>query len=911
MCRSRTRAIRGVLLASAVSLTAPSIAAAQTAPQTTPADTTPIPEPITDADQTADAPTSAQSEDIIVTGSRIRGATPVGSTVIAVGRNDFGATAAVSTSEIFRDIPQVVNVGVNETNRGAQGGSGNITYANAINLRGIGPGATLTLIDGHRVVGGGTRGEFIDPSVVPLLALQRVEVVADGASAVYGSDAVAGVANLILRRDIDGVEANARFGAADNYSTRQLGAAIGKVWNTGQVLLAFEHSYHSALNGLDRPYIRSDQRAFGGPDFRSTNCNPGNIVVGGVSYAIPEGGVTSGTAGVLRPNTRNRCEVGALSDVIPEIEKNGAVLTFRQELAPGVTVSGDGFYYKRTYGRAVAVQAQALVVPRSNAFFVAPPGTNPASVQVQYFFGRDYGDTYNYNGSSEAYQGTIGLDVDLFGDWNVDLRGSYGYNEDVGYNYNPNPTALTAALASSNPATAFNPFGGVNSPAVLAAIGNYVTLAAPGSGDLIQIQAQASGSLFRLPGGALRLAFGGEYNRINATAGTYRGPIGALTGADVELGRNFKSAFAELLIPIFGSDNAIGGFQRLEINLAGRYDSYSDVGDTWNPKIGVNWDPFAGLRLRGNWGTSFRAPTLFSGTTNNPTLRSENFIDPQSPTGITPGYFRNEGNPNLTPEEATTWSLGLDLTPELLRGFTASATYFNVDYRRQISTVLGDISILQRAELYPGLITRNPSAQLIAELAARLPIQGTPLPTVGVLVDARPNNLGVSLIDGVDFIANYRFETNDGSRFGVGVNGIWYNSFKVAQTDQSPAIERINFINFPVRYRLRGTASWQKNGFRVASFVNHVPSYRNNSATPEQRIADWTTVDLDLSYEVPSGGGRSWLRGMNLSLNVTNLFDRDPPYAILAPDARQSGGFDVQQSSPLGRLITAGIGLRF
>ena len=124
---------------------------------------------------------SAIDREIIVTGSRIRGVAPVGSSVIAVGREDITSTSAVTTSEIFRNIPQVVNVGIQESNRGAQGGSGNITYASSVNLRGIGPFATLTLIEGHRVVGGGTQGLFVDPSVTPITALERVEGVHRGA----------------------------------------------------------------------------------------------------------------------------------------------------------------------------------------------------------------------------------------------------------------------------------------------------------------------------------------------------------------------------------------------------------------------------------------------------------------------------------------------------------------------------------------------------------------------------------------------------------------------------------------------------------------------------------------------------------------------------------------------------------
>jgi Outer membrane cobalamin receptor protein len=861
-------------------------------------------------EETVASPAAQPAEAIVVTGSRIRGVAPVGSGVIAVGRDDITVTSAVSTSEVFRNIPQVVNVGIQESNRGAQGGAGNITYASSVNLRGIGPFATLTLIDGHRVVGGGTQGLFVDPSIIPITALQRVEVVADGASAIYGSDAVAGVVNLILRRNLDGVDVNARMGFADNYTTRQLGAAVGKVWDTGQIMLSGEYSYHSALNGTDRSYIRSDLRAFGGPDFRSTNCNPGTIVVGGVNYAIPAGGVTPANRDALIPGTINRCEVGGYADVIPEIEKIGAVVTFRQELSPTITLEADGFYYRREFLRQAEVPAQALTVPNTNAFFVAPPGTNPPRVTVNYFFGNDFGNTFGYDGSSEAYQGTVGLDIKLSPEWTFEAGISHGHNEDIAYNYGPNPGALAAALASSNPATAFNPFGGANSPAVIAAIGNYVRLAAPGENDLLQAQAKIDGPLFALPGGDVSVAVGGEYVKIDVTAGSRTGPIGALTGSDASFSRNVKSAYAELFIPIFGADNETPGFRRLVLNLAGRYDSYNDVGETWNPKIGLNWEPVDGLKFRGNWGTSFRAPPLTSLVSINASLSGQNYSDPLSPTGFSAGYAINEGNIDLKPEEATTWSVGVDFTPPSLPGFNASVTYFNVDYRGQITSLLGDLNVLQREELYPGLIIRNPSAQQVADLLARLPVRGVPLSQVDVLIDARPNNLGVSKIDGIDFSVNYQLETDSAGTFGFGLNGIWYSRYKVAQSANAPLIERVGYINFPTKYNLRGNVNWRKDWFSANMFVNHVPSYENNSINPSERIDAWTTVDLNLAFDVPQVEN-SWYRGMTFSINVQNLFDRDPPYASLPPNVIQSGGFDIQQSNPLGRLITAGVSLKF
>ncbi|MEN9627356.1 MAG: hypothetical protein RJA10_583, partial [Pseudomonadota bacterium] len=253
--------------------------------------------PLGAAAQSADATDSGQ---IVVTGSRIRGAPPVGAPVTTVGREEVENSAGINTAQILQSVPQIYNLGVSENSRGQSGGAGNITYGSGINLRGIGPFATLTLVNGHRVVGQGTQSATVDPSIIPALMLERVEVVADGASAVYGSDAVAGVANLILRRNEPGVQASLRYGVADGYDERQLGMLLGRKWTGGQFTLAAEHTHRSALSGRDRDFYRGDLRDAGGGDFRGTQCSPGNIVINNVSYAIPAGGVTAANAADLK-----------------------------------------------------------------------------------------------------------------------------------------------------------------------------------------------------------------------------------------------------------------------------------------------------------------------------------------------------------------------------------------------------------------------------------------------------------------------------------------------------------------------------------------------------------------------------------------------------------------------------------
>ncbi|RYD61895.1 MAG: TonB-dependent receptor, partial [Sphingomonadales bacterium] len=414
----------------------------------------------------------------------------------------------------------------------------------------------------------------LDPSVIPTLGLERVEVVADGASAIYGSDAVAGVVNLIPRRSLNGVEATARYGFADNFYEWQVGAAVGHKWSQGQIMLAFEHASRSNLSGSDRPFFRSDQRSSGGNDYRVSRCAPGTITAGGVSYAIPNGGVTQASAGSLVAGTSNLCDDLIGQDLFPAQKYDSANMTFTQELGDRFTLFADGFYSRRTFLRLPASQSATLTVPQTNAFFVRPAGFAGTSYTLAYNFINDL--PLNANpGSAENWQITPGIRAKLFGDWEAEAIYTYGQGDDQSNTYRGLTTAnLNAALASSNPATAFDPYGlGRTSAATLANISNSIFLA-PTLNHFTGYEARLSGTLFNLPGGGVKLAAGYEGQEILTILGSARGVVNTPITYRT-FGRRVDSGYAEVQVPIFTALNAIPGFQRLEINAAVRHDRYS------------------------------------------------------------------------------------------------------------------------------------------------------------------------------------------------------------------------------------------------------------------------------------------------------------------------------------------------
>ncbi|NML04343.1 TonB-dependent receptor [Sphingomonas sp. G-3-2-10] len=871
------------------------------------------------AAQAQDAPAAEEAittdepvTELVVTGSRLRGAAPVGSTVTTLGREDVEMSGAVSTDRLIQQLPQVFDLGVSENSRGQGGGSGNIAYGNTINLRGIGPYATLILVDGHRAV---NNSRAFEPSVIPTLGLERVEVVADGASAIYGSDAIAGVVNLIPRRSLDGVEATARYGAGADFNESQFGLAIGKKWETGQVMLAYERVYRSNLNGDDRDFFRSDQRGFGGNNYLVTRCAPGTLRAGGVSYAMP-GQLTQANAGSLVAGTTNTCNDLIGQDLFPSQRYNSVNGTFTQEITPWLTVFADGFYSKREYERLPAYFSSTLTVPQTNAFFVRPAGFVGTSYTIDYNFINDLPRDVSI-GSATNWQVTPGVRVKLPHDWQFEALVTYGEGNDQSDQVRGlNATALNAALASSNPATAFDPYGlGRTSPATLLAISNFVTLS-PTLNEFVGYEARINGALFSLPGGDVKLAAGYEGQEINTHLGSARGAAGTpITFRHFQ--RRVDSGYAELLIPIFSGLNATPGFQKLEINLAVRYDKYSDVGDTTNPKFGVNWSPLKGLTLRGSYGTSFRAPLISQIYGNSNNLFGQTYQNPAGGSPLT-GFAYSGPNLNLAPEEATTWSIGgdWDVTPNL----RVSATYWNVEYINQVDSYLSDLAILTRESQFAGtgIILTGTAARdrVLALLASGVTLARGTFPggdpnNVTLFIDGRNNNLGQSNTSGIDATVNWRIPTDNLGTFTLNASGTYLTNFKTAVSPAGTPVDRRNTLFYPLTFKARGSIAWDIDAMHAQVTVTHVGGYRNTAVTPNQNVSSFTPVDLILAFDLGEMGAPRALEGITLGIEVRNMFDSGPPYVNLAPGVNGGGGYDPSAASPIGRVMAASIRAKF
>jgi iron complex outermembrane receptor protein len=859
-----------------------------------------------------EAPAQAESagEAIVVTGSRIRGIDPVGSAVISIDAAKIAEEPVTSTNDLLRRVPQVVSLGANRAGGSAQNGAANATRGAGINLRGLSTNATLLLYDGKRLPPMGTQGQFTDPSVIPSIALGRVEVVADGASAIYGSDAVAGVVNLILRKNFSGLEVRGRYGMTDgDYKDYQIAGLAGHKWDGGWITVAGEYSKNTALLASELPFYQNDNRSRGGRDLRVMTCNPGTITVSGQTYAIPAGGVTSANASALVAGTNNRCFYESNLEVIPDQERVSLVASASQEIGDIARVFADGFWSKRT-GTIPLLPTVNATVPSTNPFYVAPVGVTPPLCAAS--VGAPAGarcDTVEYNRFPQigtisrpyratAWNASAGVEFRPFGDFRATVYYAHGEAEELDdrRRNGVNAARLQAALNDTNAATAFNVFGGPNNPTTIATItdNQFVIV---GRTRLDVVNAQMDGSLFEMPGGNVRIAFGGEHRVEYTFTDLITGPIAAPVSVNDDGSRNVDAAFAELFVPIVGAGNASAGIEKLNLSLALRYEHYSDFGSTTNPKFGVTYQPFQGLTIKGTYGTSFRAPT-FTEVSTIAGGAGLYFDTLPGPGGVNvQGIGIAGGNPNLKPEKAKTWSFGVEVAPPEFNGFVASLNYFRIDYTDQIQGLRGTPGLLT-SPLYANFRQFNPTpAQIAALVNSGLPINSAINQSlVTFIADGRRQNLGTSLLRGLDFTAAYRWNWG-GVELDAGIQGTYILDYLFEAVPGAGRTNVVDTIGFTQKFRTQADIGAKLGGLKARLTWNHLNGYYNTTVTPRQEVSNYDTFDLLIGYDITDRIG--------VSFDVRNLFNEEPPFVD------QATGYDPQSSNPVPRMFAITANVKF
>ena len=843
-------------------------------------------------------------EEIVVTGSHIRGADAAGSKLIVIGRDQIDASGYGRVEDVLATVTQNFN---RANGAVSEPGFFNLNHGAEVQLRGLGVGTTLTLVNGQRQGASGWQGSFTDLSTIPVSAIERIEILPEGTSALYGSDAIGGVVNIILRRNFEGIEARVRGSATDSDATERSAALlVGHTGSRGNVLAGFQYDDSDALQCSARAYCaaNADFGRFGGTDLRGFASNPGTIIdprTLAPIAAIPHGqDGTHLTAAQLIPGTANYTDSVTDNNILPKQTMRSVFLSASYKVTEQWEVSADGRYSSRDFRFTYPVRPNDFLVPASNAFnHLGGP------VLVAYDFSRDFGPVVDSGPTTNTFISTVAKAV-LPKGWTINLAGAYAkatteFNES---NFSLNYTAINTALASSDPATALNVFGDGShtNVAALAAlrgqnhISDDVNVYTTASANVI-----ADGPLFNGRAGAIRLAVGGEFRHEHST-----GTNIAELPEDRE--RTIHSGFFELAVPVVGPHEGSAA-DRLELSLAGRYDSYSDAGSTFNPKVGFSWRPLALIKMRGNWGTSFLAPPFFW---SNPDQVGDTWIadvvDPRAPTGHTLALQLWGPLPDPQPETARTWNAGIDLTPPAIQNFSLSLTYFDIDDQGKIQPPHLDpqFFLTQEAQL-ASLITRNPTQAQIDAVCKKPSLNGGNCnQPIAVIIDGRFRNLASLKTRGVDVVVGYFLNTARG-KVSASLNGTYTIDQRQQITPTAPVLDLVDTVGNPTSLRLVGILSWSLRRWTAQSTVNYTGAYRDITSAPARRVDSWTTVDINIGYRVDGGSG--WLANTQVNLGINNALDERPPFVNqyeMPTGSVGSGalGYDPANASLLGRQVS-------
>jgi outer membrane receptor protein involved in Fe transport len=742
-----------------------------------------------------------EGADIIITGSRIRGA-PISSPVIRLDQQAMRDAGQAGLAEALRTIPQNFGGGQNPGvgfNVPATSGV-DVGGAATINLRGLGSDATLTLLNGNRLAYNGTR-QGIDVSAIPMDMVERVEVVADGASALYGSDAVAGVANIILKRDFDGLQLRANLGTATDggYSDQRYSITAGQRWASGGVIAAYEYARNTEL--------LSDDRSF-------TDSRPG-------------------------------------ISLYPGFRRHAIALSGHQALNERLELAVDGIYNKRwSFSRNPDNPAGDLNVSR-----------------------------YEYHTTSRSIAVAPGLSLEIGDSWKLSLSGVYG-EETVNLNrYRYAGTVRTG----------------------------IVEVCYCNNGRSIDLS--ADGNLFALPGGPAKLALGTGYrDNLFVAFRTATDP------GNIRASQDSYYVYGEISLPLVAAEQGISGLHRLNLSGALRHERYPGVDSVVTPKLGVIYAPVPDVTLKGSWGRSFRAPTLFQQYQVQSAI-----LYPAASLGGT-GYPAGStalalsgGNPELKPEHAQTWMATFEYAPDAVPGLSAQIGYFSVRYTDRIVLPISYFSQALSDPQYAAQVKGSPSAAAINDAIARsaqfFNATGRPLDPANVIaiVDGTNVNAGRQTVQGLDMLVNYSTALGKSAGTLAAMLNASYLTSDQQTTAGAPVIQRAGTLFNPPHWRARGGLTWSRDHLSLngtLSFIGGVIDTRTPTDVP---VSGMTTLDLTGRYRFGASSGA--LDGLELSLTVQNLFNAKPDE--IATALQYEAPFDSTNYSAIGRFIGFGIAKRW
>ena len=909
------------------------------------------------AGKTTGSADPAAVEEIVVTGTSIKGLNAETSLPVqVVKREDIERTGATTAEELFRTITAASGAGSVQTAENTGTATGALS---SISLRGLGSGRTLVLIDGRRsaVYGGGSAGasgNSVDISAIPIAAIERVEILKDGASAVYGSDAIAGVVNFILKSNYQGLEVTAMAGTPtrDGGGSSETFSALGGIGDLKadkyNVSLGVNYYHQGSIYGASRPFAGRFQPQFGN-DNTSSFAFPANVSIPTTLLPGTTTPIKSSTQNPLAGNcgssfgtfndaffpTQCRFDNSGFDSLQPEQKK------ISENLDGHLAIGEDTqLYVEQSFSQTkTTTQVQPVPLSNGNPLLPADPyvpflasllaNTYPTYAPPVYTFATPLQGTGAfllppsspyYPTAFAAAHGQAGQPLDLiYRDFANGLREEedvsnalrvvggikgnlLGWDYDAGLLYSEvkvhedllNGFPLYSEIMPLLDSGTINPFGPTADPTALAAAQNAQFLGQDfaSKSTITSLNGTASRSLLTLPGGDLTGAVGAEIRRETFVYD----PAVAMQIGDIagQGGNVLPEDEARAVESAFIELNApiVTG---LDVDAAVRYDHYQGVGGTFNPKGSVKWQPTSWVLLRGSIGTGFRAPSLtdlFAGNAHSVT--SNGTRDP-----IQCATF-DASNPACSFQFTTITGGNPNLKPEKSTSYTFGTVFEPI---RNMSIDLDSFWIFLKNQIVVGGIPYTTFLANAANATQYASFINRDANGNIVSISQINENLFKTNVSGLDMNFRYALDMPVG-RLSLLSSGTYFYKYAIQNANGSwtgQLDQGLNSVGFISRFRYNATVMYDIHDFNFSVTQNFQKKYKDSNGAitgASREVSAYDTVDAQLNW--------TGMKQFKFTLGARNVFDKAPPYANYAGIVNNFvGGYDLSYGDPVGRFVYA------
>ncbi|MBU2426401.1 MAG: TonB-dependent receptor [Gammaproteobacteria bacterium] len=883
-------------------------------------------QPVLAQQVTEQAESTAKVEVIAITGSRIlRRDEAEGSPIQSFDRDDLDLKGAVSIGESLQELP---SVGASLNDNGSAGTSHGTA---SINLRNLGENRSLILVNGNRWVNGaGSRGfrDFVDLNTIPFAIIDQVEVLQDGATAIYGADAIAGVVNIHTLKNYDGAQVKAYYGISgeNDRDTTNLDLLLGHDFDGHNLMFAASYSNQEPIYTQDRALtaVPLNGLSLGTAEglFRESK------LAGLFGFTVPATGITRepGSDGNLLSSWRAATSNDRFNryDNNYVVGPNERLSLFGQatfELPDTDVFQGTSLRFELLHNIRESDQQFSAAIPvvtGARGFVIAnDPQVNPFGVE---FSGSDFVLTnfFTDNGPRvnqqkvETTRVGVGIEGFLPADWRWDAFASWAENKGTFTSKNQlhldklalgmracNSTGISADIsdiaANCVPVNLFNP--------LTTAMVNYINFTGVDENKTEQqhFRFNLTNAIAELPAGDVLLATGAEYRkengvdtpdsvinsapRINKYQTTSSSPR---TGTIGEY--DLYEAYVELNIPLL-EQSPLGDY--LELNLASRFSDYSTFGSTTNSKAGILYRPIKDLMVRATWSEGFRAPSLLE-LYEGERASFAPVIDPcaanktlQGCVGVPASYSQQDsnapilvgGNTLLEPETSVNISTGFVYTPAALDGFSITTDWYQIKIDNTIST-FGTQNLLDLCAFTGrncNVISRAATGELLN------------------IVDG-PVNLNRTEVSGVDTVVRYAFNSDVG-KWELSSSISKLNRFEEASTladGNSLSVDKKGSSGVREAYpEFRGSASaqWSNQNWSAAYSLRYIGDTNETYLNAPRHIGSMFYHNLSTGYKLD--------QGFAVRVGINNLFDKQPPISRVNVNIN----FDQQTYNAVGRFV--------